>query len=385
MEGVEGMMKGLKLSEEEKKGVKIRLSAKEKGKPSEAQAVGKVMSEKLAHPDAICLSLGRVWCPIKGISCKEIGVNQFLITFLQESGKRKALEDGPWMFDKDLVVVENYVPSRRPEDYLFDNIPIWVRVYNLPLGMMNAESAEDIGNIVGEFVEAGTGADGSAIGRFLCVKIRMQIDKPLMRGFTLDDGGEKEDAQRRGKATMMSEEEEDDGSWCRFEYEYLPDFCYTCGVIGHGEKDCTVKLLKGKKAQFGRWLRADMMQRRGLVDEKAWRNSGRSGSGSRNYGYSRSGGRAGSGSDSLSWRKSDSRSSGGGGDGTGEKGEEVTSPVKKRGRMGEEGDEEEGAVSGKKGRAVKESMELDVVVDGREEAPVHILSAGLQEQPRRDQ
>ncbi|XBI76491.1 hypothetical protein VPH35_069722 [Triticum aestivum] len=141
MDGVAGMLRGLKLSEEEKKGVKIRCAMKGKGKEWLFQAVGKVMSEKLAHPDAICHTLGRVWCPIKGIDCKEIGVNQFLFTFFQESGKRKAIKDGTWMFDKDLMVVQEYEPTKRPEDYQFNNIPIWVRVYNLPLGMMNGDSA----------------------------------------------------------------------------------------------------------------------------------------------------------------------------------------------------------------------------------------------------
>ncbi|XBI92430.1 hypothetical protein VPH35_029490 [Triticum aestivum] len=152
VEGVVGLMKGLKLTEEEKKGVKVRISSVSKGKESAPQAVGKVMSERLAHRDAICLSLGKVWCPIKGIDCREIGANQFLFTFHQESGKRKAIEDGPWMFDKELVVVEDYVPSKRPEDYAHNNIPIWVRVYNLPLGMMNEEAAEDIGNTIGVYV-----------------------------------------------------------------------------------------------------------------------------------------------------------------------------------------------------------------------------------------
>ena len=59
MEGVAGMLRSLKLSEEERKGVKIRLGGKEKGKESLTQAVGRVVSEKPAHPDAICLSLGR--------------------------------------------------------------------------------------------------------------------------------------------------------------------------------------------------------------------------------------------------------------------------------------------------------------------------------------
>ncbi|KAE8788323.1 LRR receptor-like serine/threonine-protein kinase FLS2 [Hordeum vulgare] len=124
MDAVDGLMRGLRLSEEERRGVNFKILVREKGKTMAAQAVGKVLSEKLAHPDAIRLSLGRVWCPIKGIDCKEVGENLFVFRFNQESGKRRALEDGPWMFEKDLVVVEDYDPRKRPEDYAFNEVPI---------------------------------------------------------------------------------------------------------------------------------------------------------------------------------------------------------------------------------------------------------------------
>ncbi|KAE8808757.1 LRR receptor-like serine/threonine-protein kinase FLS2 [Hordeum vulgare] len=194
------MMRGLKLSEEERRGVKIKVPMKEKRKSLAAQAVGKVLSKRLAHPDAIRLSLGRVWCPIKGIDCKEVDENLFVFTFNQESGKRRALEDGPWMFEKDLMVVEDYDPGKSPEDYEFNETPIWVRIFNLPLGMMNAESAEEIGNIVGNFVEADVGADGIAMGKFMRVKIRMKLDKPIMRGFILDD--EEHESRQKQKKKM---------------------------------------------------------------------------------------------------------------------------------------------------------------------------------------
>ena len=111
----------------------------------------------------------------------------FMFTFYQESGKRKATNNGPWMLDKDLVVVEEYVPSRRLEHYEFNNIPIWVRVFNLPLVMINEYSVEEIGDIVGQFVEADTGVEGNAIGKCMRIKVRMRIDKPILRGFTLED------------------------------------------------------------------------------------------------------------------------------------------------------------------------------------------------------
>ena len=100
---------------------------------------------------------------------------------------------------------------------------------NFPLGMMNEDSAEDIGNIIGKFVEADKGVDGSAIGRFLRIKVRMRIDKPVMRGFTLEDEEKQIDGDRMEQEDSAKEEAEEGRDWCRLEYEYLPDFCICVG------------------------------------------------------------------------------------------------------------------------------------------------------------
>ena len=88
MEDVEGLMRGLKLSAAERRGLKI--GEAEKGKacewaPEDPQAVGKLFSEKPAHAGVIGQTLGRIWCPIKGLDCKELETNVFLFTFRQAS------------------------------------------------------------------------------------------------------------------------------------------------------------------------------------------------------------------------------------------------------------------------------------------------------------
>ena len=172
--------------------------------------------------------------------------------------------------------------------------------------MMHEDLVEEIGNISGRFVEVDAGVDGIAIGKFLRVKIRMKINKPIMRGFMLDDeesnGGEK---RKKKMSINGKEDEEEEGLWCRFEYEFLPDFCYTCGLIGHVAKECSIRVNRGEKAQFGLWLRADIGRRRFSSEEdRIWRGKGAISGGSRLYGSGRSSGRtgSGSGSDSLSWR-----------------------------------------------------------------------------------
>jgi hypothetical protein len=94
--------------------------------------------------------------------------------------------------------------------------------------------------------------------------------------------------------------------WCPFEYEYLPDFCYVCGLIGHQEKVCSNKLKRGEEPQYGKWMRWIPPKKQGLgVGRKGWQDR------TFTRGYSFGSGGSG-GSDAPSWRKSldDSRRSG---------------------------------------------------------------------------
>lgn len=47
------------------------------------------------------------------------------------------------------------------------------------------------------------------------------------------------------------QDDEEEGWWCRFEYEFMPDFCYTCGTIGHGEKIVRLNWRKKRNLSLG--------------------------------------------------------------------------------------------------------------------------------------
>jgi hypothetical protein len=40
---------------------------------------------------------------MKGIEVKDLGENRFLFTFFHASGRKKAVDAGPWMFDKKVA------------------------------------------------------------------------------------------------------------------------------------------------------------------------------------------------------------------------------------------------------------------------------------------
>ena len=150
------------------------------------------------------------------------------------------------------------------------------------------------------------------MGRVLRIKVLIDIRKPLMRGITVKVGNPEKE------------------KWCSFAYEYLPDFCYTCGLVGHVDKICSLPRAKGEPQQFSRNLRFIPEKKRGESSEekrypgskqRGFWNGGGSGSRSSFENRGDRWGSSGSGSDALNWRKKE-------GDRSIEKGEEVTSPEK---------------------------------------------------------
>ena len=56
--------------------------------------------------------------------------------------------------------------------------------------------------------------------------------------------------------------------WVFFKYEWLPNFCYQCGRLDHGVKECTEKAGMENRAgkegmQYGAWLRGEPGRRGG--------------------------------------------------------------------------------------------------------------------------
>lgn len=95
-----------------------------------------------------------------------------------------------------------------------------------------------IGESIGDVEEV----DTSEWGRWLRIRVAVDLAKPLMRGRRLSlPGGDK--------------------ILALFRYERLPDFCYVCGRVDHMERDCSYSKTStdndAVKFQYGPWLRAD--------------------------------------------------------------------------------------------------------------------------------
>ena len=80
-------------------------------------------------------------------------------------------------------------------------------MHNLPLRHMNKTTAEAIGKTLGTVEQVDSSSIGECQGRYLRVRIQIDITQPLCRG----------------RMVNISEAEPE---WVAFQYEKLPIFCY---------------------------------------------------------------------------------------------------------------------------------------------------------------
>ncbi|KAH7567791.1 hypothetical protein JRO89_XS07G0149900 [Xanthoceras sorbifolium] len=73
---------------------------------------------------------------------------------------------------------------------------------------------------IGAVCEVDLGTTGDCAGKFLRLRIRIDVSKPLRRCIRVDLDGS-------GKAVTML-----------LRYERLPEFCFQCGHVGHATREC---------------------------------------------------------------------------------------------------------------------------------------------------
>ncbi|XBH99894.1 hypothetical protein VPH35_129104 [Triticum aestivum] len=212
---MEGMLNDLKLSEAEKKSVKIGRRQICSSTVSKLQTIGNIFSERPAKEEFVGRTLGNLWCPFAELDCKDLGRNRFLFTFPDETSKKKALDGGPWRFNKDLIVMEKFVASKTIDEYEFKWIPIWVRAYGIPTGMMSSETGDLVGERIGEVLDIDVDWDGTAMGQFMRIKVRMDITMPITRFITLEIEYDEEEQEAMCEELMSNAENREKKKWRR--------------------------------------------------------------------------------------------------------------------------------------------------------------------------
>ncbi|CAA0836348.1 Unknown protein [Striga hermonthica] len=202
--------------------------------------VGICYGEKKINVNGLKTTLGNIWFTRQPFSIRVLGFNKYQFLFQNEEDRDKILRGKAWSFDGQYLVLKIWDPKHLEFTDEEEVVKVWVHIQNLPLHWTTEESGLKIGKKLGNVVNVQAPGTGNGAGQNLRVLVELKLKEPIMRGTFIKVGQE--------------------NTWIDFRYENLQTFCYYCGRIGHGDKNCLVKKddIKNnvpKLGQFGDWLR----------------------------------------------------------------------------------------------------------------------------------
>ncbi|XP_039141982.1 uncharacterized protein LOC120279183 [Dioscorea cayenensis subsp. rotundata] len=127
--------------------------------------------------------------------------------------------DGPWSINGIILQLSPWEPFFEPAFAKLSTAAVWVQLHNLPVEFWDGNSLEMVTAHLGNLLKIDELTASLSRSKFARVCLEIDLAKPLNRGFWIGD------ESHRVFVVVL--------------YERLPTFCYSCGVIGHGSKNCS--------------------------------------------------------------------------------------------------------------------------------------------------
>ncbi|KAL5772476.1 hypothetical protein ACOSQ2_012400 [Xanthoceras sorbifolium] len=141
--------------------------------------VGKVWTNKHVNREAFRATISKIWRTMQEVQVEVIQENIFVFHFKKRDDRQRVLTGGPWGFDRGLLVLEEPVGSGDVSRMVFRLVEFWVQLYNIPFVCMNKEVGSFLGSLIGELCEINGGATGDCMGKYLRVRVKIDITQPL--------------------------------------------------------------------------------------------------------------------------------------------------------------------------------------------------------------
>ncbi|XP_050229142.1 uncharacterized protein LOC126678284 [Mercurialis annua] len=211
---------------------------------SELCVVGKLLTKKPYNLNHMRNALASAWRLARGFNLKDVGDNLFVCEFFSKVDKSRILKEGPWHFDKQIILFESLNGNMQPNNMLLTGCPVWVRIYDLPLNCRGKAAVSKIGGRIGRILEWDD-EEGVVWNRYSRIRVVIDTSKPLMRGMKV--------------INSLGEH-----SWIGFKYERIQNYCYWCGMLDHLEVECETKPEQTEVSEwpYGPVLRATPRKRR---------------------------------------------------------------------------------------------------------------------------
>ncbi|GLT27361.1 hypothetical protein SLA2020_023670 [Shorea laevis] len=202
--------------------------------------LGTLLIKKRYNMEALEKTLASVWRPVKGMHMRVLGDNFFAFYFFHPVDMQRVMAEGPWHFANHTMILGEAGGGRRvAKDDLFE-VPFWIQIHDLPPTRLTVATGRRIGAEIGRLIDVDAGDNDAWGSDFIRVHVGIDARKPLRRGMRL--------SLKEGPL------------WVHFQYEHLQNFCYSCGMLDHVDRDCELGLeleMMGKvQRPYGDELRA---------------------------------------------------------------------------------------------------------------------------------
>ncbi|XP_058751474.1 uncharacterized protein LOC131624535 [Vicia villosa] len=254
--------RSIQLSKEEEEGVVVAEEEVGEEELFQRTLAGKLWTDSSFNVRAFKSTMISAWKLKNQVETQDLGKNLFLFKFATKRDLDFVIKNGPWSFDRLLLVLNRISGEEKPSDINMHFASFWVRIYELPLKLRSEAMAKKIGSTLGNFEEMDL-REVCRNGRFLRIKVILDLKLPL-----------------KGETVIKFKEK---NLRVHFKYERLPIFCFVCGRLGHQMKDCEAvedlseegcEELEEKDLSYGQWLRASPLPKMGEEQKKRDSSSG---------------------------------------------------------------------------------------------------------------
>ena len=146
----------------------------------------KLLTNRAFNGEAFKGTMRNLWALLGGVTIRDIDDKLFMAVFNTREDIKRVFIQGPWNFDKKLILMVQFENDMQPTAVIFNQAAFWIRIHNLPILSMIRDIGEDIGNDIGRTIEVDIPKNGIGWGRFLCIRVALDITKPLLRGKILE-------------------------------------------------------------------------------------------------------------------------------------------------------------------------------------------------------
>lgn len=176
------LCQSLSLLEEEEETIVVDRSITKLGEEKLTNSlVGKILSHRLINRDGLRSAVQKMWRTMNEVKVESLGGNRFIFQFHSEIAKRRILLNGPWHFDKSLIVLVEPKGVGDVSQISFTNASFWIQIHNIPILCMNRETESYLGSLLRRVEDVDSGETGDCLGKFLRVRVNLDITKPLRR------------------------------------------------------------------------------------------------------------------------------------------------------------------------------------------------------------